>query len=290
MSKRIGLALASVVAATALASSGRAATISNVTILDQSSFTESADNNDFYVNTGVAPTISCGALCTSFEIQFAGNAGVEVDLFENETINFTWSYQTTFDVNAAPTEQWQVTIATRLLGALTLVSDGAGSAAATLNDVVGTYSGPGIGTGSLDLVGLGSLTGGAGGNTAANAGDRVASFVVASAGPATLTLTFTMTGSVTSTCGGFFCLAGGDEAAARLGASPGGLGGFSAGSYPGAGGRTQANDGHFLNVLIANVPEPSAALLVAASLLALALLARVPRARPARAGRSAPRR
>ncbi len=260
-----------------------AALITNAVIVDNSTVNPGlADPNQYYANTSATPTIACGAMCTSFEVQFAGAAGVEVGNTETATVTFSWAYQVSFEVDAFAGEQWEITIDTSLLGALTLVDDSfiLGSATASLGDVTGSYSGPGtVVSGSLDLPGFGTLSGFTGGNQPFDAGDRSSLMVVRGSGPATgasaVQLTFSMNGQVesASSCFLFFCNA--DEAAVRLG-DVGTLAGFSAGDYPGPDGRVQGLDGHWLVVGIAAVPEPRTALLVVLGLLGLAA-ARRPR-------------
>ena len=228
----------------------------------------------FYVNTTAVESTACAPFCTSFTGRFSGNAGIEVDPREDETVTFTWTYEVTFDIDALAGEAWRLSFNTDLLGALTLVDDGSGSASATLNDVTGTYSGPGTLQGSLDLTGFGTLSGTNSADSPFDAGDRSARAVLPRAwGPASLTLTFTMTGEVHSESSAP-PLPNAAEAAVRLG-EPGNFGGFSAGNYPGVGARDLATDGHFLIVTL--IPEPSPALLLGLSVLALAVVRRLRR-------------
>jgi hypothetical protein len=260
------------------AGSARGVSIVNVTLTDLSSSSTAggAEANDWAVATALSQ--NCGLSCTAFDARFSAGAGIEGDYFENLTLNVTWSWRLDFAVDALPGEQWALQVDSRLLGALTLVNDSAGSASATLNDVLGVYTGPGATSGSLDLTGFGTLSGAGGGNTGFNLGDRTSSFVVTNGfGAASVSMTFTMTGQLTSSCGGFLaCLFGvtGDEPAVRLGEAPV-IATYSAGSYPGPDGRAQAEDGHRASVWIWEVPEPSAAALgSAAAFSALAALRR----------------
>lgn len=132
-----------------------------------------------------------------------------------------------------------------MLGALTLVDSAAGNARAVLNDVTGTYTGPGTTSGTLDLAGLGTLAGASGGNVASGAGDRTASF--AADDPGTL--------------------------------DPG----FTAGDYPGVGSRTPGDDGHFASFTI--VPEPDTLVLMTVGLIGLTVLGRSRRTRAPLAAR-----
>jgi hypothetical protein len=154
-----------------------------------------------------------------------------------------------------------------------------------LNDVTGTYSGPGTTSGTLDLTGLGTLEGAGGGNVPSDAGDRTASFTADGVGPGWVSVVITMTGEVFSDCGGFFCFGAGDQASVRLGLDdPGTLDpGFTAGEYPGVGSRTLGNDGHFASYTL--VPEPSTVVLMTVGLIGLTVLGRSRRTRvPVAAG------
>jgi hypothetical protein len=103
--------------------------------------------------------------------------------------------------------------------------------------------------------------------------------VVDGVGPASLNVTFTMTGEVFSDCGGFFCLGAGDQASVRLGADDLGIldPGFTAGDCPGIGVRTLGNDGHFASYTL--VPEPSTAVLMTVGLIGISVLGRPRRTR-----------
>jgi hypothetical protein len=251
-----------------------AASLTAVTLTDLSSETTAggAEADDWDVSRSLSE--DCGVSCSVFTARFAAGAGVDADDYlESLTLNVTWSWQVDVDVDAQASEAWSLTVDSSMLGALTLVSDGAGSASAALNGVLGTYTGPGTASGTLDLAGFGSLSGAAGGDSGFNAGDRLATFTITNGfGPASLSFTFTMTGQLTSTCGTFLpCLFGarGDEAALRLGDTPI-VGAFTAGTYPGPGPRTQANDGHFVAfTLEEEAPEPPGLALLLGALAAV---------------------
>lgn len=282
-------AAALLVAITVAGPAALAASLTAVGLTDLSSETTSggAEADDWDVSRTLSE--DCGGACTSFTARFAAGAGLDADdYFESLGLAVTWSWRVDVDVDALPAEAWSLTVDSSLLGALTLVSDGSGSASATLNGVLGTYTGPGTASGTLDLAGFGSLAGAAGGDSGFDAGDRLTTFTITNGfGPASLTLTFTMTGQLTSTCGTFLpCLFGarGDEAALRLGDVPV-IGSFTAGAYPGPGSRTQANDGHRVAFFLEEVAEPPG---VAFALVGLAGLAAFGRRRSRFAPRTAP--
>jgi len=121
--------------------------------------------------------------------------------------------------------------------------------------------------GSLGLAAVGTLSNAGGGST----GSPNSAFNQASAATVTgvgtgaaqvMSLVFTFTASAfTNETGG-----NGDEAALRMGMDSA-LSSFTADNYPGAGGRTLANDGIFVS---ASVPEPAAEALLALGLIGLA--------------------
>lgn len=283
---RRGLRAAALVAGLALAGApGGAAAVSltNVVATDLSAVTNAGiEAPDYDVSTALAEVMACGASCGSFQTRFSGAALVEADEdLESGVVDFDWSYRITFDVDAAATQAWELAVGTRLLGALTLVDDSAGDAAATLGDFGGSYTGPGSTSGSLDVTGLGALAAPDGGNAGVDAGESASSFAVTGGvGPATLSFDFGATGSVESSCGNIFvCWFGGtrgDEAAVRLGetgTAPFDLdgGSFGANAYPGVDARSLAGDGHFAQFTVTAVPEPETALLVGLGVLGLGL-------------------
>lgn len=283
--RRAGRAAALLAALVAAGGAGRAgaASLSGVTLTDASAVTSAGlEGPDYAVASALAETTPCGGGCSAFATRFRGAAMAEADEgFERGGVDFDWSYRIAFDVDAAPDEVWELAVEVRLLGALTLVDDSGGRAGAELGTFSGSYTGPGSAAGGLDVAGLGALSSAGGGDAGVDAGERRASLAVTGGvGPATLRFDFAAPGRVESSCGSllacFFGGTRGDEAAVRLGeagAPPADLdgGSFTAGAYPGPGGRALADDGHHVAFSLAAVPEPEASLLLGLGLLGLAI-------------------
>lgn len=189
---------------------------------------------------------------TSFTTRYAWVVGVDNGATagdRTETLNT--DYQVTFRVTAPGAYRLNVNTVRR--GALTRVDDGGGNASADISGVTGSFSGGTLTSGTLNLADPGSLSNG--GNNANVPFDQSGSAVitgVSNGSPVNHTLRFTWTSSCTSDSTGFLNANGGDECAVR-----GGLaidyGGETAGDYPGAGSRVQANDGHFVTVTLVNL-------------------------------------
>jgi len=218
------------------------------------------------IRTSSVSTVSSSA--TTFTTRYAMVVGSDIGNTGSITVNHTASYSITFTVNHDAGATWWLIVDTSRLGALTLVNDGNGSASATLGAVTGTQSGAGsLSGGSLAVAGVGPLGGSAGGNTPFSQTSNAVITGVGTGANQSVTLNFTWTASTTSTRAGN----NGDEAAVRMGLA-GNASSYTAGNYPGVGGRTAANDGHFVTVTL--VPEPGTALLAGAGLVGLAIASR----------------
>lgn len=201
---------------------------------------------DRYERTTTVGVLSSNA--TSFTTRYAEIVGADVDLLSvgARTITQNTDYTITFDVTAPGT--YSLTVATDLVGALTLHDDGV-SAAADVGALTGGQTGGTLASGSLSLADPGALSGTTSGDTPfAQSGVAVIEGV--SNGVAqTHTLTFTWTASCTST--GVLGLLFGDECAVRLGIPTAYT--DTAGDYPGAGSRAQSDDGHFVSVTLTSL-------------------------------------
>jgi PEP-CTERM motif len=176
----------------------------------------------------------------------------------------TAAYQITFTVDNPTGATYRVDIDTLRIGSLTNVNDftgGGNPGSGTISIGAMTGSVDGIANGTLALAAVGPFT-----STPTATSDfsqtGTTLSITDSALSRAFTLAFTWTGSASS-----------DhlEAALRMGIN-GGITGATADDYPGQGGRTAANDGHFVNIgsTIIAVPEPATALLLALGLAALA--------------------
>jgi hypothetical protein len=175
------------------------------------------------------------------------------------TTSMTSSYSITFTVNNPTGAQVQIDIDTLRVGALTSVNDSAGSSTITLGAISGQLN-------TVTQAGLGvAAVGGTASSTAINtafsqAGTTVT--ILTSAVTSNYVLQFDFSSSGVSAH---------DGAAIRMGLA--GSLPMTADDYPGAGSRTQSNDGHFADVkaTIIAVPEPESAGLLALGVLLLAL-------------------
>ncbi len=187
---------------------------------------------------GVQP----GATSTTFTVRYAKIVGTDTGIFTSRTENFTGNYTITFSVTAPGS--YSLAVNTSRVGALTLVNDGSASATATLSALTGSHTG---GTllvpGTLSLPAVATLSSNSAANTAFSQPNSATITGVSNGVPQAHTLTFAWTASCASGSG----LTGGDECAVRMGL-PAEYDGETAGDYPGVGGRTQANDGHFVTV------------------------------------------
>ena len=246
-----------------------ATTISNPTFLDASS--SSFDD--------IGPTGSVSGSAASltssdpggFSLRYEAVVGADLGGAGGSqfTESFTGSLSLSFEVTEVAGVNWWVGIDVMRAGALSIVSDGSGSALVTLDALTVTHAGAGALVGSLSLAAI-SL-----GNGAAPAGSPDLPFSqsgtatiagVGSGSAQLVTLVFTFTASA-ATLDAPAGLVHGDEAALRMGRDSS-LSSFTADDYPGAGGRSLAADGLFVTAYLP-LPEPRAEALLALALIAL---------------------
>ena len=249
----------------ALLASAQAATIS------APGFTLNAGNSsDFFDNNGSTRgelRTSVGATAsdaTSFTSGYRALAAVEQNNNGSSTLTLNADYTVSFDVLAASGEAWSFTVESARVGALTLVSDGAGSALASLSALTATVTGAAL-TGSLGLAAVGPLSGGTGGDLPFNQLATATLSGVGTGATQTVSVQFVFQSSVQSTS-----VSNGDEAALRMGIADS-LNGFTAGAYPGPGARVLAGDGHIFRTTMIVNPEPGTWMLMGTGLLGLAL-------------------
>src|SRR6185369_747070 len=167
-------------------------------------------------------------------------------IFTSQSNSLTSDYRINFNVTAPGAYILNVT--THRNGALTLVDDGSASASAAISGVAGTQTG-GTLSGSLSLADPPDVSSNSSTNSAFDSGNVVATISGTSNGVAKPhELDFSWTSSCSSGSG----LTGGDECAVRGGIAIT-YSGETAGDYPGSGGRTAANDGHFVTVTLTSL-------------------------------------
>jgi hypothetical protein len=249
-----------------------ATTISNPTFLDASSSS--------FDDTG--PTGSVSGSAASFTSSDAGGfslryeAVVGADLGgaggSQFTESFSGSLSLSFEVTELAGENWWVNVDVLRAGALSIVSDGSGSALVTLDALSVTHAGAGALLGSLDLATLSLGNGTAPTESPDLPFSQSGTATIAGVGTGSaqlVTLVFSFTASA-ATLDAPAGLVHGDEAALRMGRDSS-LGSFTADDYPGAGGRSLAADGLFVTAYLpaAPLPEPRAEALLALALIAL---------------------
>ena len=226
------------------------------------------------VVTSAASVLSSSAI--SFTTRYNAVVGADTggggggDFTQNFTANFTISFQVTAGVGV----NWNVDFSIGRVGAMTIVDDGSGNATVTLGAMSGVRGGAGsLTSGSLGLGGLSVTNAGAPTTSPNTAFNQTTTATISGVGTGagqlvTLTFSFDASALTNDPPGGGVQ---GDEAALRMGLDSA-LSNFTADNYPGAGGRTLANDGIFVNATA--VPEPDTALMISFGLGGLAVIGR----------------
>jgi len=176
----------------------------------------------------------------------------------SNTRSATARYTITFTVDNPTGASFLLAIDTGRFGTIALVDDGTGNASATLGGVTGLLNA--VADPALGLVALAPVTSAA--TTSVSVAQTGSTWTLESSASGTqvFTLDFTWDASVTSAR---------NEAAIRLG-MPGALASTTADNTPGP----LSADGHFVQVTLTNVPEPSTLLLLGSGVLALSLTRR----------------
>ncbi len=190
----------------------------------------------------------------------AGGAGATSNVL---TLNA--AYTISFDIIDAIGSAWQLDIDTSRIGARTSVTDGGGQSAFALGAASGLLGGAGtLSSGSLGLAAIARSQQGTSVNLPFN---QTGNASIDGTGNGSVTLSFSFSATAETLVSG----TQGDEAAIRMGI-PESLASFTAGVYPGAGNRTAANDGHFVDLTLFDlgpIPEPDTALMLGIGLAML---------------------
>ncbi len=149
------------------------------------------------------------------------------------------------DFTATAPGAYILNVTTSISGDMHLVNDGS-SASADVGGITGTETGGTFTSGTFDIADPGIISGSGGGSNPMSDGSSATVFGVSNGVAQSHSLHFVFTQIVNSTAGG------GDEAAVRLGINST-IGTETAGDYPGSPARTQADDGHFVNVTITSL-------------------------------------
>lgn len=192
----------------------------------------------------------------SFETRYAALLALDREAGGgSNTRSATASYTITFSVDNPTGASFLLEIDTSRFGTIALVDDSTGNASATLGGVTALLNA--VADPALGLVGLAPLSSATTTSVAVAQTGSTWTLASSAVGTQVFTLDFTWDASVTSSR---------DEAAVRLG-MPGGLGTTTADDTPGP----LSADGHFVQVTLTNVPEPSTLLLLGSGVLALSL-------------------
>ncbi|MDJ0869218.1 MAG: hypothetical protein QNK03_24150 [Myxococcota bacterium] len=255
------------------AHAGHAATITSVTALLGP---DNGNNADLFDDVGgvARERVSSVAVLSddgsSFSTRFAAQVGVDAGGAggASTTLLLDADFTVQIAVSALAGESWDLLLDSQRTGALTRVTDGPGSALTGMFGAVAAVSGATLSAGTLDLPSLGLDAGGGSGDVPF---DQRVSATLSGVGPQLVTVQYAYR------LGGRTVVSGnqGDEAAVRFGLDSN-LSFFSAGDYPGTGGRDPLADGHFLSATL--VPEPGVASSLAFGLVVLAVARR--RSRP----------
>ena len=223
--------------------------------LSTPTFANNSNPNELFLGSASVPSyeretsvglVSMSSASGAFATRFAAlvtadgdgtsGAGRSEALFVDYTIQFT----------ATAAGAYRLTVDTALSGELHLVNDGTNGATAQIGDVSGFSVGGTVIGGNLDLPTAGIVSGSSGSSSPIAETKTATIFGVSNGAPVAHSLTFQWSNSATTPS------IPGDEAAVRLGGTSD-VPSETAGDYPGAPARVQADDGHFVTVTLGSL-------------------------------------
>lgn len=204
--------------------------------------------------SGTFSTRMAQSVATDCEAVLTGGGGIQGDASTDYTIDF--------DVTCPAGSTYEVRVDTSAAGNLTINRDNGdgcdlpffgdtGNSTASVGIISGSQSGGTLASGNLSLAALGGLTSAGDANQNMSGASNAVITGNGTGAAISHSLTFTWDASCSSSGDATDT---GSECAVRLGLdsdlAPNGIGGcMDADDYPGVGGRVQANDGHFVDVI-----------------------------------------
>lgn len=209
------------------------------------------------------------ALGNSVKANLRGMLGADAGCTTNDAQSYvTLSYRVSFDVVSVPGERWTLDLGHSMRGALDRISDGyndgigfqdGGGLAAIRQPVSASYTVTGGPSGSFPFTPpVTIINDGIGGSSTSQDVEFFGSAgtTVQGTGDATVSITFHTELEAFSNSNTAFPTANGDEMAIRLGKNDTIDNNFTAGRYPGMGGRNIAGDGHVATISLTSAPLP----------------------------------
>jgi hypothetical protein len=189
---------------------------------------------------------------SSLNVQYKGVIGADSIVASDTSRQAHAGYRLNFDVVPENGETWQLDLGHNIVGAHTVVSEGAGGGTGSsrfLAPVTGRVSTNGGASWQSFTINPNPMVGSSGvqGFNGAN------STVLTGTAATSVMVEFFTDVKAQSNCGGIFCLGDGHEAALRFGAHDSLTNNFTAGDYPGPGNRSSITDGWFGSVVLSAI-------------------------------------